>query len=298
MKPGTPDPESLETAPVPTSEPTQDGTLSATASAPASEPTKPGTPDPESLASVPPVERGTREGAPSPPTETTDVFLPPRIEHGEVPVAVPQRVEGAQQAETPREVWSPITSFSWDQGSFETPWVNVVVNMAGVSEEKVWCKFDVDMFDLKIKTSAGNFRLFRNALDQDIIPAKSRVVVKTGRVTVKLRKAPSDVEPEPGKPTSYEAWNTLGKKGGRRERELEKAPRVEDSEYYEIARLMYEEGNDAIRRQIGEAYERNKRREMEEGPEPLKAILEATSSSVPPYPSYFPQSAARASSSR
>lgn len=199
-------------------------------------------------------------------------WRPRPMEPGEaVQAPSPRRLETIGESLN-EEPWEPIKNFSWDQGSRKSPWVDVIVDVAGVNRDNVRCSFRPDAFDLKIRLVKRKLRLFQTSLDHDIVPDECRLIVKTGRVVVKLRK-----EPCPGKKDGgnvYETWFRLAKSGGVKERQEARAPRHEGSEHYDVVRQLYEQGNDHIRRQIGEAYERNKSRVLTYGPEgPLADIL-------------------------
>ncbi|KAH8075836.1 hypothetical protein JL720_10546 [Aureococcus anophagefferens] len=72
-----------------------------------------------------------------------------------------------------------------------------------------------DSLDLRITDVGGkNYRLFVEALDKDIVPAESKILVKKNRVTVKLKKVKGEY--------SYDHWSDLKKKGGKAAKEKEK----------------------------------------------------------------------------
>lgn len=160
----------------------------------------------------------------------------------------------APKVETKASEWEPITRFAWDQGDTNTAWVTVSVECA-VKREEVECSFDASSFDLRI---SKRWRLVKNALDRDIVPEESFVVVKPTRVLVRLRKVKG-----PG--GSYDLWARLDKAGGKKERDAAMAPRYEGSQYYDVVKTLYERGGDSMKKKIGEAIERNKARDAEFG---------------------------------
>lgn len=182
---------------------------------------------------------------------------PRRIAPGETTVpAAPTRLQRGASGAPETEAWVPIQNYSWDSGG-TGPWVDVVVSVPGATVANVSCDFKVDSFDLKVR-AARNYRLVRNSLDRDVVPAQCRTVVRSGRVTLKLRKKPAD-----GKTDSYPPWDGLVKTGGKKERDLENAPRHEGSQYFDFVKAMYDSGDDKVRRTIGEAVERNRKRETD-----------------------------------
>ena len=84
-----------------------------------------------------------------------------------------------------------VPSYGWEQGEYNSAWVNIMISIDGVgaAKDRCSCDFGVDSFDLRINDVAGkNYRLFVEALDKDIVPADSKIIVKKNRLTVKLKK--------------------------------------------------------------------------------------------------------------
>jgi len=153
---------------------------------------------------------------------------------------------GAQHAPTHSAEW--ITpSYGWEQGEYNTPWVNVMVSIEGVGAVKdtVACDFGQDSFDLRVVGAQGkNYRLVMEALEKDIVPDESKIVVKKNRVTVKLKKIKGEY--------SYDHWNDLKKKGGRVAKEKEKS-RDPTAGIMDLMKDLYDNGDDNMRRIIGES---------------------------------------------
>ncbi|KAJ8612138.1 hypothetical protein CTAYLR_002447 [Chrysophaeum taylorii] len=145
--------------------------------------------------------------------------------------------------------------YGWEQGEYNTPWVNVMVSIDGVgaARDRVTCDFGQDSFDLRIVGAAGqNYRLFVEALDKDIIPGESKVVVKKNRVTVKLRKVKGEY--------SYDNWTELKKKGGKAAKEKEKS-RDPSAGIMDLMKDLYDNGDDNMRKIIGESMMKSRKGE-------------------------------------
>ena len=107
------------------------------------------------------------------------------------------------------ERYTEISTFGWDQGAYDSDTVSVYVTsgMKGVGEvkDRVTCDFTASSFDLRIQDFNGkNYRLFKDNLEKDILPDKSKVSVRANRITVKLRKVKGDY--------SYDHWQSLTSK--------------------------------------------------------------------------------------
>jgi len=162
-------------------------------------------------ASVPPEvpqTNGQTENASSVPSKVPDV---PPVSSRPVPVPVPTSSSGV--------VYTPIADFAWDQGGYNSPTVTVYVELEGVGEVKdsVDCKFTKSSFDLTVHGLNGkHYRLIKDNLDKDIVPEKSKILVKKNKIVVKLQKVKGEY--------SYEHWAHLTAKKPREQRDSKKDP--------------------------------------------------------------------------
>eukprot|EP00966_Prymnesium_polylepis_P028197 651991-Prymnesium_polylepis.1 len=162
----------------------------------------------------------------------------------------------------------------------------------GEAKERVSCDFKKDSFDLKIVDFGGkSYRLVKTNLDKDIVPAESKVVVKKNSIKLVLRKAK-------GTYGSYDTWTDLVAKRKRSEeankdpnaglmdimkqRAPHRAPRHNRSPRQArhpqprrspraarrhlcpsppIGRAVYEDGDDKMKKMIGETMEKSRRGE-------------------------------------
>ena len=172
------------------------------------------------------------------------------------PAAAPVR---AAPAAVSSERFTEIATFGWDQGAYDSDTVSVYVTngMKGVgvgegAKDRVTCDFTASSFDLRIRDFNGkNYRLFRDNLEKDILPDKSKVSVRANRITVKLRKVKGDY--------SYDHWQSLTSK-------KEKTARAAASKdpmggVMDMMKEMYESGDDQMKKTIGEAMMKSRQKE-------------------------------------
>ena len=212
-----------------------------------------------------------RDGEPSPPSlkKTTSEAV------GYVAVpSTPARIEAEEEPKKYSVEWINVVDYGWSQSSdILDPWLEVTVGVRGADERNVTCDFGVDSFDLKVRQLRGkNYRFRRAHLDRDLEPAHCKFIVKPNKIVLKLRKRPAKNQLQ-GQPTRYARWDDLAKKGGEREKALDRAPKAPGSQYFDIVRRMYENGTDDMRASIGKTVEKNRARENQWGPDPLKDII-------------------------
>jgi len=106
----------------------------------------------------------------------------------------------------------------------------------------VTCDFTPSSFDLKIRGVGGrSYRLYKTNLSHDIEAEKSKVVVKHGRLIVKLAKHKSEYG-------MYDNWSELVAKRTKPSKGADPAGGIMD-----MMKDMYNSGDDQMRKVIGEA---------------------------------------------
>ena len=61
--------------------------------------------------------------------------------------------------------------YGWEQGEYNSPWVNILISIEGVgaARDRCHCDFGLDSFDMRVTDVDGkNYRLFVEALDKDV----------------------------------------------------------------------------------------------------------------------------------
>mmetsp|Transcript_17401 Transcript_17401/g.22631 ORF Transcript_17401/g.22631 Transcript_17401/m.22631 type:complete len:268 (+) Transcript_17401:107-910(+) len=152
-------------------------------------------------------------------------------------------------------------SYGWEQGEYNSPWVTIFVNIENVGQVKdqVTCDFGVDSFDLRALGVDGtkNYRLVIEALDKDIVPDESEIIVKKNRIKIKLKKIKGEY--------SYEQWLDLKKKGGKAAK-LKEKNKDPSSSIMDLMKDMYESGDDKTRKIIAESMMKSRRGEKIDSP--------------------------------
>jgi calcyclin binding protein len=88
-----------------------------------------------------------------------------------------------------------------------------------------------------------NYRLIKDNLDKDIVPEKSKFLVKKNKVVIKLQKVKGEY--------SFEHWTNLTSKKGSRDKVAEK--KDPSASIMDMMKDMYNDGDDNMKKIIGEA---------------------------------------------
>mmetsp|Transcript_26138 Transcript_26138/g.36022 ORF Transcript_26138/g.36022 Transcript_26138/m.36022 type:complete len:235 (-) Transcript_26138:66-770(-) len=140
----------------------------------------------------------------------------------------------------------PIEDFAWDQGSYNSPIVTVYVELDNVGSVKdsVKVEFTKSSFDITVMNLNGkNYRLFKENLEKDIVPGQSKYIVKKDKIVLKLQKIKGEY--------SYESWTSLTAKKKREETEASKKDPM--GGIMDMMKNMYDEGDENMKKIIGEA---------------------------------------------
>jgi calcyclin binding protein len=155
----------------------------------------------------------------------------------------------------------PIEDFAWDQGEYGSNTVSIFVDLTGVGAVKDRVEFSCtkSSFDLKVTDLNGkNYRLIKENLDKDIIVSESKIVVKKDKVVIKLRKLKGEY--------SYENWTSLtAKKKRDTASEADKKANPMGG-IMDMMKDMYDDGDENMKKIIGEAMMKSQRGEKPETP--------------------------------
>ena len=148
----------------------------------------------------------------------------------------------------------PIEDYAWDQGGYNSPIVSIFIDLPDVGKVKSNCnvQFTKMGFDFSVTDLNGkNYRVIKDNLEKDIIPDQSSMVVKANRVILKLQKVKGDYG-------SYETWNQLTAKK-KRDHTTEDAKKKDPmGGIMDMMKDMYEEGDENMKKIIGEAMLKSK----------------------------------------
>ena len=164
---------------------------------------------------------------------------------------------GSAAPSTAKTTWVA-PAYGWEQGEYNSPWVNVLISLEGVgaAKERCHCDFGIDSFDLRVTDVQGtNYRLVVEALDKDIVPEESRLIVKKNRITLKLKKVKGEY--------SYDHWTDLKKKGGKaaKDKSRNKDP---SAGIMDMMKDLYDNGDDNMRKIIGESMMKSRNGEKQD----------------------------------
>ncbi|ESR62936.1 hypothetical protein CICLE_v10016692mg [Citrus x clementina] len=155
-------------------------------------------------------------------------------EEGPAPVPTPAKVSS-----TPALNYITLGSFSWDQDNEK---VKIYISLEGVVQDKMEAEFKQWSFDVKFHdVQAKNCRFTIPRLNQEIVPEKSKVLVKPTRVVIMLFKA------------SKGNWLDLQYKEDKLKPNLDKE-RDPMAGIMDLMKNMYEEGDDEMKRTIAKAW--------------------------------------------
>jgi len=149
-------------------------------------------------------------------------------------------------------------AYGWEQGEYNSPWVNVLISLEGVgaAKERCHCDFGIDSFDLRVTDVSGtNYRLVVEGLDKDIVPEESRLIVKKNRITLKLKKVKGEY--------SFDHWTDLKKKGGKAAKEKARS-KDPSAGIMDMMKDLYDTGDDSMRKIIGESMMKSQRGEKQD----------------------------------
>ena len=158
--------------------------------------------------------------------------------------------------------YTSIDRFSFDFGGYDSAFVSIYVTLPSVGsipKEQITCEFTKDSFDLIVRDLQDkSYRLFKDNLEKDINPDKSKFVVKADKVIVTLAKCK-------GEYGSYDYWSKLTDAKGKK-----KAASSKENPQASIMQLMkdmYDEGDDNMKKVIGETFMKQQRGELgKDGP--------------------------------
>ena len=175
------------------------------------------------------------------------------------PAAPPKRVPTTTAPVSSGMKFMPIDRFSFDAGGYNAPFVTVYVplhNVGSIDRDNITCDFSKSSFDLIVRDLNGkSYRLFKDHLEKDIEPEKSKIVVKADKVVVKLAKVKSEYG-------SYDYWSKLVDNKRRTNKDGSHAKEDPQKSIMKLMKDMYDEGDDQMKKVIGETFMKQQRGEL------------------------------------
>ncbi len=116
-----------------------------------------------------------------------------------VPTGISKPISTGAALNTPSATYQSIDRFAFDAGTNNDKFVTLYVPLPGVGlienkKEKITCDFGVDSFDVIVRDLDGkSYRLKKDKLEHDIVPEKSKYIVKADKIVVKLHKVKGEM---------------------------------------------------------------------------------------------------------
>jgi calcyclin binding protein len=143
--------------------------------------------------------------------------------------------------------YTSIDRFSFDAGGYNAPFVTLYVPLVGVGKipkENVKCNYTKSSFDLIVNDLNGkSYRLFKDNLEKDIDPDLCKLIIKSDEVRIKLHKVK---QKDYG---GYDYWTKLTESSDSKKKQTKEDP---TSGIMDLMKKMYDEGDDNMKRMIGE----------------------------------------------
>jgi calcyclin binding protein len=151
-------------------------------------------------------------------------------------------------ASSSKRTFVSIDRFSFDAGGYDAPFVTVYVGLPSVgsmARDLITCDFSASSFDLIVKDLNGkSYRLYKDNLEKDIDPAKSKILVKADKIILKLAKV------KQGDYGGFDYWSELTDK--KRSAPGSKKKADPQSSIMDLMKEMYDSGDDKMKKVIGE----------------------------------------------
>jgi calcyclin binding protein len=171
-----------------------------------------------------------------------------------VPVAISS---ASRPVPSPSATYTTIDRFAFDAGGSSDKFVTLYLPLPGVGAIKknaadhISVDFGKDKFDFKLHDLNGkNYRLIRDNLEHDIVPDKSKYIVKADKIVVKLQK----VKGEYG---SFDYWSKLTDpaKKDKKSSSSGGGSSAKDNPtdgLMDMMKNLYDSGDDKMKKMIGE----------------------------------------------
>lgn len=156
--------------------------------------------------------------------------------------------------------FAPIDRFSFDAGSYNTPFITLYIPLPGVGsipKQNVVCDFGKDSLNLVVTDLNGkSYRLIKDCLEKDIVPDKSKCIIKANEIRIKLAK----VKGEYG---SYDYWSKLTDPKKHDKKKAVGAPSDNPTAgIMDLMKDMYDSGDDNMKKMIGESMMKQRNGEL------------------------------------
>ena len=153
--------------------------------------------------------------------------------------------------------YTAIDRFSFDAGGYNSAFITLYIDLPGIGaldKSQITCDFTSTSFDLVVnKFNGKTYRLFKDNLEKDINKEKSKYIVKSNKIVIKLAKVKSEYG-------SFDMWNQLTAK--KKKQSSKKKDNPQDS-IMDLMKDMYDSGDDNMKKMIGETMMKQRRGELD-----------------------------------
>jgi len=151
----------------------------------------------------------------------------------------------------------PIDRFAFDAGGHNSQYVTLYIDLPGIGsipKDNIKCEFTSTTVDLEVHELSGkSYRMFRDNLDKDIDATKSKYIVKSDKIIIKLAKCK-------GEYGSYDYWTDLTAK--KKKKKTNNTKEDPTGSIMELMKEMYDSGDDKMKKMIGETMLKQQRGEL------------------------------------
>jgi len=161
---------------------------------------------------------------------------------------------------TDQAKYVPIDKFAFDFGGYNSKFVTIYIDLPFVGtipKDQITCDFQTSSFDLIVKNlEQKSYRLVKTNLEKDIDPLKSKFIVKSDKIVIKLAKIQSEYG-------SFDHWSKLtDEKKGVKSSSTKKKSDDPTAGLMDMMKEMYDSGDDNMKKVIGETMMKQRRGEL------------------------------------
>lgn len=153
----------------------------------------------------------------------------------------------------PSQHYTTIDKYAFDAGGYNSPTVSIYIalpNVGSIPRDNITCSFSASSFDLIVRDLGGkSYRLVNDNLENDIVPEKSKILVKADKIVIKLGKKKTEYG-------GHDHWSQLTAKKDKKKKAADAANPA--AGIMDLMKDMYDSGDDNMKRMIGETMQKQR----------------------------------------
>ena len=153
----------------------------------------------------------------------------------------------------PSQHYATIDKYAFDAGGYNSPTVSIYIalpNVGSIPRDQITCEFTSSSFDLIVRDLGGkSYRLVNDNLENDIVPDKSKILVKADKIVIKLGKKKTEYG-------GHDHWSQLTAKKDKKKKAADAANPA--AGIMDLMKDMYDSGDDNMKRMIGETMQKQR----------------------------------------